>query len=597
MKHQNVFRASIYNLSSQSKSLLIAIAMLIVLPSAVYAQNPLMKMYKTRNNSIDYMSYSNEYLLSGSVFPTSIGGMSNIFGTRPLSRIQMQTFDDRLSCTMLKTYCTLGEVNDVANSVCPALSVAFFAEDAKQTMDSGFIICGYVVRSFETNSCGGDTYSDPFLLRLSKTGAVVWYKRYPVNRTMAGGILRSVVEDPATGNFIACGKTSSSHGYVMGVDASGTLQWAHDLIAYRAVGGAPTSSEYTEITPFVDQAGQQVYALTGSAGVAFSIAFFTNYGGGLLTVIDANGTVNKNVQITLDPFALMNLHGIADAHDGTVVLTGFSGGNTCGAHDGWNLMIMKIEPYGLTTNFAKIYQVDPSNMNTASGGVSIVVNSAADTISVTGHENLSGSSGGYFGMFAQTNMNGNALRYLRQDATHTVVGTGITYNTAGLFPVYAGSAPNDYSFLVKDNYGYDCKNDTSVQEAIANPTFVDNYMADITIEEIDESLIAYNLIPEKYIACGYSYRQQPASIKSAENGANMQISPNPASEYVDIMLSAGAEKGSIHIYDLQGRLVLTQAFGTKKGSVHVNTSTLTPGVYSVSIDDGNGIRHTRFIKQ
>jgi PKD repeat protein len=136
----------------------------------------------------------------------------------------------------------------------PLDNAELFAEDVKQTADSGFIICGRIVE-YQGPCQTGTVISDlTFLLRLNPAGAPVWFRKYFPGR------LNSVVET-VDGGFVTVGSvwtgllvTPPRNARALRVNAAGVPMWSYD-IPFNG-----TESEYNEVITFAPYN----YALAGS---------------------------------------------------------------------------------------------------------------------------------------------------------------------------------------------------------------------------------------------------------------------------------------------------------------------------------------------
>jgi hypothetical protein len=74
---------------------------------------------------------------------------------------------------------------------------------------------------------------------------------------------------------------------------------------------------------------------------------------------------------------------------------------------------------------------------------------------------------------------------------------------------------------------------------------------------------------------------------------SITVSPNPTNGNVTVSLPTN-NKGSLSIYDVQGRLV--RAVNTLNNGDEINLSTFTPGMYTFKITFGELIHIERIIK-
>ena len=554
----------------------IAIALLTIVFCSGYiatkAQNMIKHFNNAINENIDYMIPTNEYVLSGNAFPPTINGMNNVGPSTTVSRIQLQVIDDQLNTVWFKTFCTQNEVNNYQNSLCPNLNVFFTAGDAKQTADGGFIICGRVRVDGETSGCSfAPTYDDLFLLKTDGAGAVQWYRRYD-DPSIQFGMLNSVVE-AANGNFITCGYQnygSMQWGVIIGVDPNGNLLWSNYSETPSYWDPLITiPSEYFEITPY-----QNYYALVGIANTAGGM-----WGAVLITVIDANGNyiADHIVDNQRQGYVIVG-HGIDDAEDGDVVITG-AAGTPCqtGAH----IMILKINPITLAVNFFNIYDT-PSNPNSSLGNSIVTLNSVGGLFCVTGIDYQYGGA-----VYLETDFAGNLQRYVPYTANDAFQGRSIVANTAGAYPVFTGIHLNaaEPTFVIQNNYGYDCPSDVS-RQVYTTPldTYTSPHKYPIIIE-IQEDLLDYDLQPVEMVACG-QLKNGTTSVATIPEGKNMGLYPNPATNTLNISVSKTFGKGELKVYDMTGKEVLNQHISSI--TTTINIAALSAGNYILKAVNSQG---------
>ncbi|GAB4094169.1 hypothetical protein GCM10028786_30960 [Flaviaesturariibacter terrae] len=89
-------------------------------------------------------------------------------------------------------------------------------------------------------------------------------------------------------------------------------------------------------------------------------------------------------------------------------------------------------------------------------------------------------------------------------------------------------------------------------------------------------------------------------VNVAEQQASLQVFPNPVSDRMRVRWQAPAN-GSVHfsITSVDGRLEYSGSFNAHSGVNEwpISAQGLKPGIYQLTIDDGNSINRTRFVKQ
>ena len=85
------------------------------------------------------------------------------------------------------------------------------------------------------------------------------------------------------------------------------------------------------------------------------------------------------------------------------------------------------------------------------------------------------------------------------------------------------------------------------------------------------------------------YEYSPVVTANRKGGAfPFSVFPNPAGESVSLVLPGGAEGLRAELYDARGRQVLRQQLAAESGRVEIGLTSLPPGLYYLSIRDGQG---------
>jgi hypothetical protein len=84
-----------------------------------------------------------------------------------------------------------------------------------------------------------------------------------------------------------------------------------------------------------------------------------------------------------------------------------------------------------------------------------------------------------------------------------------------------------------------------------------------------------------------TYSENPLSIQNVANQA-LQISPNPASEFVTVGFPSGTELNRVEVLDLSGRVVAIETVNGKSNRLTISTSSFTNGLYIVRAVDTKG---------
>lgn len=568
------------------KAMLAGAAMsLLLLPLCSHAQPNMVMHYDDPGiRTIDYiqgMPWGDGYLLGGTIHPTNVAGYNNILTPwGNLGRIRLQVTDQDLNTQGFMTYVEDDELILMGTSGCGTLNLDFTATDSKQTIDGGAIVCGRVRRNNgEMFGCGGPQIDDPYLLKVRIDGSVEWYKRYD-----QAANFRSVVQDPATKNFIVCGNYKDD-ALIMGVDDQGNFQWATNNPPNS---GQNPPATFSEVAPFVSN-GITYYAAVGYEGGEKNM---------LITVIDANGTHLQDAHLSLGGEYLA-AWGVHDANDGqNIVITGLAS-NTNYAYWARMAIVMKIDPIGLSLSYAKGYGYYLTNTPpaydhfTTSRGFSIIHGSnAPDNIAVVGHSIItdwrsSSSFWNPYALYLEVDDNGNLVRYTHLDPDVAYSGLGIVNNLNTNYPAFAGFVANiPKSFAIRNNYGVDCGTDMPADVYEINPDITPTQFQNLNITSTDYSIREYPVPISDILACGTPKPGQPTNASTIANTQSAIIlSPNPANSILDIT-ATNVELKKITVYDITGRVVMTQeAIGLK---TKLDVSQLAAGTYILLAEDKNG---------
>ena len=79
----------------------------------------------------------------------------------------------------------------------------------------------------------------------------------------------------------------------------------------------------------------------------------------------------------------------------------------------------------------------------------------------------------------------------------------------------------------------------------------------------------------------------PLGIQNVAN-QTLQVSPNPANDFVTVGFPAGAELNRVEVLDLSGRVVAIETVNGKSNRLTISTATFTNGVYIVRAVDAKG---------
>jgi hypothetical protein len=84
-----------------------------------------------------------------------------------------------------------------------------------------------------------------------------------------------------------------------------------------------------------------------------------------------------------------------------------------------------------------------------------------------------------------------------------------------------------------------------------------------------------------------TYSENPVGIQNVAN-QTLQISPNPANEFVTVGFPSGAELNRVEVLDLSGRVVAIETVTGKSNLLTISTTSFTNGMYIVRAVDTKG---------
>lgn len=91
-----------------------------------------------------------------------------------------------------------------------------------------------------------------------------------------------------------------------------------------------------------------------------------------------------------------------------------------------------------------------------------------------------------------------------------------------------------------------------------------------------------------------------SSVTTVEEKVILDVYPNPADEILTVDLDIPFEMDNLelHVYDVAGRIVLWNTVnGTQKQQIKLNVGALNPGMYFVSLNNGNHIKTKKILVQ
>ncbi|HEX5151771.1 MAG TPA: T9SS type A sorting domain-containing protein [Parafilimonas sp.] len=103
-------------------------------------------------------------------------------------------------------------------------------------------------------------------------------------------------------------------------------------------------------------------------------------------------------------------------------------------------------------------------------------------------------------------------------------------------------------------------------------------------------------VPNNFAGNDVSQPQADDAVKATASDKTFLISPNPASQNLNISFQSNNKSASLKIFDENGKPLLQKTVSPSTAN-HINISKLTPGSYVVQLNDGELTRSAKFIKQ
>ncbi len=150
-------------------------------------------------------------------------------------------------------------------------------------------------------------------------------------------------------------------------------------------------------------------------------------------------------------------------------------------------------------------------------------------------------------------------------------------NTFGIISTIAGNGKEGYT----GNGGLATDAELNSPTGICMDSYGNIFFSDQTNEVV--RVIAYG----------------PLGINSIENNANINIYPNPANQILNLKTEGLKNEGlaTLSIMDITGREMLNCKLPIKNGQFSVNISSLTTGMYFISVNTNESQLTQKFIKQ
>lgn len=408
-----------------------------------------------------------------------------------------------------------------------------------ETSDGGFLFAGYAGSNNNGDVSGFHGNVDAWLVKLSSDGTIEWQHCY------GGGGEDVAMDIKATddGGYVFCGRSNSNDGdasggqgnldyWVVKIDATGTIEWQ------KMMGGtAVDRAEYIE--PTTDGG----YIITGYT--SSSDGDITGFQGNEdIWVVKLSSTGTLEWQKSLGGTGYDESFCIKQTVEGGFILAGLitsADGDVSGYHGGGDAWVVKLSATG-TMEWQKALGGagfdNATAINTTSDGGFIIQGN-----SNSGDGDASGPHGGYDFWIVKMDNTGiiEWQKMLGGSGTDQTLSKEI-HETA------------DHGFIM-----------TGFSESI-NGDLTTNYgQADIWVVKLSA----------------------PAGISSNTMNNALQVSPNPATDFITISTESQTE---ITLSTLIGELLFTQSI---IGKTIIDISTYPSGVYLLSNENGETIRFVK----
>jgi len=502
------------------------------------AQNTFINAFGTTPNNIGsqvQQTTDGGYVIVGSASPDS---------TSDVSVVKLNSQGDTV---WAKNYG--GTADDYGNAI-------------QQSTDGGYIIAG------STTSFGAGTY-DVYVIKTNQNGDTLWTKTY-------GGAQHEVahaVQQTSDGGYILAGYTNSfvsspdsSNLYLVKIDAIGNVKWT------KSIGGINYNDAYSmQIT------ADKGFILGGyTGGYTDSLGYFS---GGDIYIVKTDSLGNLSWAKSYPHVGSEWCTGVIQTTDGGYALTGYSdsfgygciiktdaGGNILWQKGIANqtLSIKQTSDGGYIVPTISEHYVPGGSMPIFRSGINLVkFNALGDTIWTSVYGNPNKNSQPYYAI--NTTDNGYCVLASEQNTTINLM----LIKTDSLGQMANNCFKTTDSLILK-------------QMSLSATTVTPSVNATATIKNNTNTTVSSSsyFLPVCSSSSGIE--------KITANNYQIKIYPNPTTGNF-IIETTDAEKQTIHIFDINGKQVLTQ---TINGTTSVDTGILNAGVYNVNI---NGVINKRLV--
>lgn len=429
-------------------------------------------------------------------------------------------------------------------------SGADYAQDIKQTSDGGYIVAA------STTSNNGDVTGnhgdwDAWLIKLDVQGDIQWQRCYGGSGNDGA---RSVLQ-AQDGGYVLAATTSSNDGDVSGnhgsadyrvvkLDANANIEWQ------KTLGG----SGYDEAAVLQETADGGYILTGGTTSVDGDVSEPASATDGWTVKLDIDGNIMWDRSLGGDSDDYM--YSLKQTTDHGYVIAGIVSGDS----------------FGCPTNYFYAYVAKLNAIGELEWQVPCMGGSASDFI----NDVIQTPDGGFVIVGSTESTDGDvSFNHGMRD------GWLVRLDPEGnlLWERTLGGSLNDaiYSIAITSDGGYIVAGATASSDG------------DVTENKGQTDLWVVKLGPD------------PVGIAEQEPQATFSLSPNPASEVVNIhfekALSAGAQ---LKLMDAQGRHVATPHEGkaVAAGSeMQFSVGHLPAGMYAVQLSKGDGTWTQRFVKQ
>ncbi|HRH67095.1 MAG TPA: T9SS type A sorting domain-containing protein [Bacteroidia bacterium] len=443
-----------------------------------------------------------------------------------------------------------------------------FISDVKQLSDGSFLLIG------STYSSPIDTqYADILVTKIDDSGFVVWSKVFGGSDYDEAQTLLDMGND----EFVILGNTWSygsalKSALAIKIDASGNQIWANvssTTVSNYFYGGDKTDEGFI------------------AAGGTYNVSGGTNFDH-YITKFDSSGHIlwSKRYGTISADWA----YAIRKTSDGGYIVAGVSTVNTAGGTD---LNIFKLDSSGTVSwnyNYGSLQYERPSSIVETSSGNFVVAGftNIGDSVNIINQD-----------LLMEIDANGTIIwAHTFGDITATsecnsMISTGDGYALAGYTIGFQTGNIGDAYFVKTDTAGFSDCYEANFPVIKTTNTFTDSTGASEQMITLNESNIGLNTTLQVNQFGQICFTNATSEIQNANR---FSLYPNPAQEYLTVRFDENQNSTLLSIKDITGRVLQKESL-QNQNEVKLQLKNFTPGIYLLSVENGQTVRSSRFIRQ